>query len=864
VIILKHLQAENFKSLSSLDLPLPERGSVLIEGQNEAGKSTLFEAVYVALYGKPLVGEDSRIRQEQVIQYGQSRAIVQLAFRVGQHELTVRRTIEKGKPQQATLIIQQPNEQQEVVTGVRAVDERILKELGNLDGESLRNSCFVEQKELERIEELPQAKREEAIHKLLGLERLNRLTEQFKVKRERKLELSVAERYLKLAELQDEVRQASAQEKDMAEYLDAVKVASQVKNLSDLETQRGEVEKSQTECTQRAEEARECLARCEALKKQISYCDQATQQVAKVHHVQEILASWIRLKGVETTLASDPVDDTKLVDRCRAAEITLATVRTKMRLLLFTGIVLTALAVLSIVLEFLGYPAFVPLLFLVSGAIIMWLWFFRVRKDVRQKSRYLAQCKEDVHRLEIQRQAAIQAGGDPATLGQYEQLLQVTGVPLPPSLDAGRRLQEEIEQKFGAILVQGYNALQEAAKEAQANQVSFTEQLASRALRQEKSDTRKASFIGELTGLSAIIEELFSTLISLGIIELSPRPLLSKDVSIYYSQEQALTATLKEIKDAHQATLITLDEQSTRNSHEKELSEKGRREQQKITLESDAKKSRETIDEILSSRLIAQPTEYTLASIVEYWPLVAEVSPDEEMQKEMALDEIRINLRAAEREEKQLAIELGHHGPILSIEECHQKVDELVEERKICELATELLKETRDRIARHILPITERNMHPLLQQLTGGRYWDVRLTPEESNGQPGEMDYRIRIWDPAAKRHVGKNIFSGGTRDQCSLALRLAFALATLPQEFGVAPGFIFLDEPLSAFDAQRAQALVELLTTGSIAQNFSQVILISHSHAFDREVFHYHIHMENGQVIESDLPVSEAIDLQS
>jgi DNA repair protein SbcC/Rad50 len=55
VITLKQLQAENFKGLCSVDLMFPERGSVLIEGQNEAGKSTLFEAVYVALYGKPLV-----------------------------------------------------------------------------------------------------------------------------------------------------------------------------------------------------------------------------------------------------------------------------------------------------------------------------------------------------------------------------------------------------------------------------------------------------------------------------------------------------------------------------------------------------------------------------------------------------------------------------------------------------------------------------------------------------------------------------------------------------------------------------------------------------------------------------------------
>jgi DNA repair exonuclease SbcCD ATPase subunit len=101
--------------------------------------------------------------------------------------------------------------------------------------------------------------------------------------------------------------------------------------------------------------------------------------------------------------------------------------------------------------------------------------------------------------------------------------------------------------------------------------------------------------------------------------------------------------------------------------------------------------------------------------------------------------------------------------------------------------------------------------------------------PEDTDGQSGEMDYRIRVWDPAAGRYVSKNIFSGGTLDQRSLALRLAFALATLPQELGVAPGFIFLDEPLSTFDSLRAQSLVELITTGTIAQQFNQVIKKEH-----------------------------------
>src|SRR5579883_2201602 len=169
MITLKRLQATTFKGLHAVDLVFPDRGSVLIEGYNEAGKSTLFEAVYVALYGKPLVGEDKQARQEEVIQFGQSHAFVELTFNVNQQEMTVSRHFERGKSQQAKLVIVRPGAQPEEISRVRAVDERILKELGNLDGDSLRNSCFVEQKELGRIEALRRSDREQAIQKLLGL-----------------------------------------------------------------------------------------------------------------------------------------------------------------------------------------------------------------------------------------------------------------------------------------------------------------------------------------------------------------------------------------------------------------------------------------------------------------------------------------------------------------------------------------------------------------------------------------------------------------------------------------------------------------------------------------------------------------------
>ncbi|HEX2987835.1 MAG TPA: hypothetical protein VHS06_06655, partial [Chloroflexota bacterium] len=116
-------------------------------------------------------------------------------------------------------------------------------------------------------------------------------------------------------------------------------------------------------------------------------------------------------------------------------------------------------------------------------------------------------------------------------------------------------------------------------------------------------------------------------------------------------------------------------------------------------------------------------------------------------------------------------------------------------------------------------------------------------------------DYQVQVWDDAAERYVAKAVFSGGARDQFSLALRLSFALATLPQELGTTPGFLFLDEPLSSFDVPRTEALVRLITSGQVAANFSQLFVISHNRSFDLGSFPYRIVMRDGRVVESNLP---------
>jgi exonuclease SbcC len=975
MITLKRLQANNLKGLRSIDIIFPEQGSLLIEGQNEAGKSTLFEAVYVGLYGKPLVGH-----QEDLIQYHQPKATVELVVSVGTQTLSISRVFERGKPQHAAMSIEQPGTQTEVINRVRTVDDRILKELGNLDGESLRNSCFVEQKELGRIEALRRADRELAIQKLLGLERLTQLIDEFKYHREQERELALAEKRLELAQLQEKARTIAEQENIQAMRLDAIKVASHLESLSSLAIQQENVEKRLSELASLLEEVQVRLDRCTDLKKQLACGDQAAQSLKDIAyarhqlnqikdalaHLEQIeqvdlplaqaaleevtraseavaqvnrartelqlaeenvkhetlrftladnaLKAWIRLKSVESVLHDySELQEGLLVNR-RVAEAALVAGQSRARVALLISLVLSILAVAALSAWFIWFPAI--LLFVVLGlaTIVSWVWYGRMRKQMQPPSREVESLKIQLQQLDMRRQAAIQTGGDPIALQDHERQLQEAGIEVPADLAAAQELATDFLQalddtrenqglertrerkenvtpyKIGGPLGQLSQATSHARQVQiacqqqqervqhrlqQANLSSesevepergrrearlsiYKEELATRPSQTEKQATQTNDFVQKVQTTAALIDNLLTEAQILSVAALPVFQQKARDDDSTFAFETEWSVMLERIKLALQNAVKGLDEPGAKRTRDVALEEQGSLKQQASHIRDEIKKHQQEIPSLFARHNLRTPSDATREAVMIAWPLVAQVAPEEEKTMSEQLEETSRELYATSKRANELATELSLSTIAASIEECQQEVDRLREERAICQRAQKLLRETHDRIARRVLPITERNMQPLLQQLTSGRYRDVRLTPESVDGQSGELDYRIRVWDPAARRFVAKNIFSGGTRDQCSLALRLAFALATLPQELGVAPGFIFLDEPLSAFDAQRAQALVDLLTTGTIAQQFSQVVLISHNHAFSREAFRYHVRMESGQIVESDLPTIE------
>ena len=549
MILLKRLRVENFKLLERVDLAFPRRGSVLVEGLNESGKSTLFECVFFALYGFPLSTEGrGRGNLESLIRYGEESASVRLVLEVDGTELEIHRTLRRGRPTQAGLLVRHPGAPEERVAGVQAVNARVVEELGGLDAEALLNSCFVEQKKLSKLEDQAPAQRKDSLRKLLNLDRLTALADRFRV--------------------------TAQDEQALAEAWDRVELVEVARELPRLVAERAELE--------------------------------------------------AHLGGLVLAGARDGGERGE-----RAAE---------------------------------------------------------------------------------------------------------AGEPREEKPTEGRDWAQEPSRLVG--------------------------------LRASAAAARRRTLLLSLAGLAALV--VVVGLMTAGV-DVAP---LGLPVVVVLA-------------------LLAL-----------------------LAYRSAAARAHEVLE--LGS-ILATRRDALLAKIGEL-----------------------------EGRRRRLEQRLGVDSDALDPEECRLQAARLAEQLEVKRRAADLLEGAMERIVRMVLPNTERNMGQILPLLTAGRYHEARIG----------SDYQIQVWDDAAGRYVSKGVFSGGARDQFSLALRLAFALATLPQELGTTPGFIFLDEPLSSFDGPRTEALVHLLTVGQVAASFSQIFVISHNRAFDVGAFQYRLAMREGRVAESNLPV--------
>ncbi len=263
----------------------------------------------------------------------------------------------------------------------------------------------------------------------------------------------------------------------------------------------------------------------------------------------------------------------------------------------------------------------------------------------------------------------------------------------------------------------------------------------------------------------------------------------------------------------------------------------------------------ERIAMMLAQRSRPPAKAYTLTDISAVWPLVGENAPEDRSQLEEQLAAFEMELLQLEQQELEVSTRLQTGGEKLDLEQSRKHMQQQERSYQTKKRGGLLINATIERLMHKIIPHTEYYMQKLLPLLTRGRYHDVSLSTEPEEGVASDGAFQLSVWEPAAGEYISQSDLSGGTADQISLTLRLAFAIASLPRELSAAPGFLLLDEPLSMASHDRMQALADLVTGHQLSQHFEQAFFITHSNAFDQAMFPYHLYIDNGVVTKSNLP---------
>jgi DNA repair exonuclease SbcCD ATPase subunit len=1242
MIILKHLIAEHFRLLRQIDLHFPQRGSILIQGPNEAGKSTLFESIFFALYGEPLSTGTARrgnANLDELISYGEKTALVSLTAAIGATELTVTRTIERGRGQKASLVVRRLGMPEEpAVTTLSIVNQRIIRELGQIDSEALRNSYLIEQKGLGRLEQLSGAEREATLRKLLGLEKFTRLAEQFKLTAEDEEALRESIERLKLAELQARIPEVSAQLGETEAALDAVavaenlaeidqqeaEIAEQQSALEQLEIQRNEIKGRQSRIKQLkkanetlgeiiaaydaiAEAQREMpelerqitdlerrereelpaleqrvrelselsksfgtlehmaadllvvvntikdleqelrehehiqeaiadldgqiaharllvdesiqaqyeveeqnrsgkpklearLQRLRALAEKLKALQEAEEQrVATVAqsslaeengaalrkvwrelqeaekeleqverearqvqqradaveqrwrkiHIRRQLVEWQRLKGLSQGLAQ--AERQLQAAHLHQEKLTTAEAEAKADKLKMMGIffVVCFLAVVDAVAAIWSFaiPAYTMgglLTLLFIGLVI--LGFMRAAKWLNAKREHdeaRIATQEGVNKVSMMvaaRQAAVRMGGNHEALAQIEREITSLGGSIPASVEEAQQILEQhaeteesiaelqrklnesrdealaarnqVNAKMEAVtgLRKEYTRLQDQRKQEDWDVIDEKLRTIQARIDQLRAEIISAAGqeglpipIGEVTGVSGklptssanvaneaelkvhIDDSIKATEREIAILEgkMDAVPDLEAQAKIHREALDILLARKKALVERHEEfqasnpeqrverareqqialrealrslqdtlrlrvqplgitfgqTAITTAEmaarkqlealhialgnkeemQTRRNAYaemlrerQESLSEHYRQlakfsgslgswivppnpfaevlvklrlrceremqeanessiqgELESLKLQEGALNAKialcmqeieaiqERIAVLLAQRNRPAPRGYTRAEIVAVWPLVGEHTPEDREHLEKQQDELEEELHRLEEQELELSQQLQTGGQKLDLEEARQRMEQQERNYQTKKRGSLMLQATTERLMRKMLPRIEYYMQQFLPVLTVGRYHDIRLLTESDESVASGGALQLSVWEPAAGEYIPRAVLSGGTADQISLTLRLAFAVAALPRELNAAPGFILLDEPLTSSSRERMHGLLNIVTGEMLDQHFEQVLFISHDSAFDPALFDHHIYVENGAVVESTLPVS-------
>ena len=763
---LVHLSVENYRALRHADIEFPD-GLIGILGTNGAGKTTVTEAIAVALTGI----EASRTGKEDALTRSVTGDVrIELTFTIGGNRYIVRRQIfRRNLSTTAELEL----DGTVIARGTEPVTAEIARLVGSY--QNLMLSRFVRQKQVNALSSYDPAPRKRLILNLLGI---GSVEDAIKTLRERGRTFDAdlkARRSLLPNLVALDAREAEA--KRSLAMADAA-IASDILVTAATANARKRAESDLAIAD----------AGALAVASEIATIDLVRESLAGIEAEEKIVSDRLTVLGdpsPELAVAETVVTETeaalpeyRVLEEIRAQRGRIAEISTQIDSLDHAIVSdLARVAVLS--REAAEAETIDAAIEAADERIIASSSRIAQTESIRAEARgSIMRIRTERTRLEAQRDAALLAGATCPTCG----------APIADPTELLRQIEENLTglaRDETAHLASGTKARDDAARASDA--LSGDEEIRASLISRRRAAEDAATEVRLLRGVIADREEALAARQG------------ERDVASAIPYDEARHLALTDLVENYGVASGRVAELRQRVFERDRLTaEKARFSERRATL----------AERRASAAAAASAAGYD-PSLHEAARMAADVARS-------ADESARI---AATRHAGEQAVAAITLSSITKEREDHARltgeIAQIATDRGTLDLARETMERFKIDLIGRIRPVLERKASLLLRAITEGRYTDLAL----------DEDYEISI-GLIGHTYPIKSA-SGGEEDLANLCLRLAIS-ELVTEATGIGRTFVVLDEVLGSQDAQRQEAIMTMLA--NLSGHFVQIIMISHT----------------------------------
>jgi len=230
-MIIKSLSVSGFRTIGgTLKLTFPE-GIIGIFGENESGKTTLLDAIFVGLYGLPRgKAKNEKDSKKNQVTWGKKKAAIKVEFKVGNDEYIIEREITE-KQHKCSFKLIKDGHKELISNNISEINQQIV-ELTGMDRDSFSKLVYIRQKDLDSLSELQKKDREAMLNKVMGIDIFDKIIKQLKdEKRETKSELEIkTTEFENLEKLKEEKQEKEQKIKELDSIINRLR--KEVKKLN--------------------------------------------------------------------------------------------------------------------------------------------------------------------------------------------------------------------------------------------------------------------------------------------------------------------------------------------------------------------------------------------------------------------------------------------------------------------------------------------------------------------------------------------------------------------------------------------------------------------------------------------------------